>query len=170
MGEDLAAEGRMAVRTPMQWSATRNGGFSSAAPSRLVQAVVGDGYGPEHVNVMDQLHDPSSLLSWVRELIKIRHACPELGWGDLTVLEHDGGPAVLAHRLSLEQTAVIALHNLGPDPVTVTVPCDGFGEEPRVVDLRTHEVLDASTRAVSALEGYGVRWLRVRPAGDLAVP
>lgn len=170
MGEDLAAEGRMAVRTPMQWSATKNGGFSSAQPSRLVQAVVGDGYGPEHVNVMDQLHDPDSLLSWIRRLIKLRHACPELGWGELQVLEHDAGPAVLAHRLSLESTAIIALHNLGADPVTVTVPADGFGDEPRVVDLLTHDVLDPGTEVGCALEGYGVRWLRVRPTGDLAVP
>ena len=36
MGENLAAEGRLAVRTPMQWNASKNGGFSAAAPSRLV--------------------------------------------------------------------------------------------------------------------------------------
>jgi trehalose synthase len=170
MGEDLSAEGRMAVRTPMQWSATKNGGFSSAPPSKLVQAVVGDGYGPEHVNVMDQLHDPDSLLSWIRSLIRLRHACPELGWGELTILEHDGGPAVLAHRLELETTAIVALHNLGADPVTVTVPVEGFGGEPRVVDLLTHDVLPPGPQVTSALDGYGVRWLRVRRAGDLAVP
>ena len=171
MGEDLAAEGRMAVRTPMQWSATKNGGFSSASPSRLVQAVVGDGFGPEHVNVMDQLHDPDSLLSWMRRLIDIRKACPELGWGELEILEHDAGHAVLAHRLSLADSAVVALHNLGADPVSVTVECGGFGDDARVVDLMTHEVLDLTSGEVgSALEGYGVRWLRVRPAGDLAVP
>ena len=170
MGEDLAAEGRMAVRTPMQWSATHNGGFSSAPESQLVQAVVGDGFGPAHVNVMDQLHDPDSLLSWIRSLIRLRHACPELGWGELTILDHDGGPAVLAHRLELETTAIVALHNLGPDPVTVTVPVEGFGAEPRVVDLLTHDVLEPSGKVESALDGYGVRWLRVRRAGDLAVP
>lgn len=171
MGEDLAAEGRMAVRTPMQWSPTKNGGFSTAAPSRLVQDVVGDGYGPEHVNVLDQLHDPDSLLSWVRRLIEIRHACPELGWGELGVLEHDAGHAVLAHRVGLEDAAVIALHNLGPDPVTVSVPVEGFGDDARVVDLVTHQVVELTSGSVaSALDGYGVRWLRVRPAGDLAIP
>ena len=171
MGEDLAAEGRMAVRTPMQWSATKNGGFSTAAPSRLIQRVVGDGYGPEHVNVMDQLHDPGSLLSWVRRLVEIRRACPELGWGELEILDHDAGHAVLAHRLGLEDAAVVALHNLGADPVTVTVACDGFGDDARVVDLLTHEVVPLTSGGVgSALEGYGVRWLRVRPATDLAVP
>ena len=171
MGEDLSAEGRMAVRTPMQWSATKNGGFSTAPPSRLVQAVVADGYGPEHANVMDQLHDPESLLSWMRRLIEIRRACPELGWGGLTILEHDAGPAVLAHQLSLADSAVVAVHNLGDEPVTVTVPVEGFDADARVVDLITHEVLDLASGAVSsALEGYGVRWLRVRTAGDLAIP
>ncbi len=171
MGEDLAADGRMAVRTPMQWSATKNGGFSSAAPSRLVQAVVGDGYGPEHVNVMDQLHDPESLLSWMRRLIKIRRTCPELGWGELTILDHDAGHQALAHRLSLPGSAVMAIHNLGADPVTVTAPCDGFGDDPRVVDLMSNEVVPVTSGTLTrALEGYGVCWLRVRPAGDLAVP
>ena len=58
----------------------------------------------------------------------------------------------------------------GPDAVTVTVSCEGFGDDPRVVDLRTHEVVDPAPEIVSPLEGYGVRWLRVRRAGDLAVP
>jgi glycosidase len=155
----------------MQWSATKNGGFSAAPPSRLVQRVVPDGFGPEHVNVKDQLHDPDSLLSWMRRLIEIRRSCPELGWGELTVLEHDAGHGVLAHRLDLDGSAVMALHNLDSNPATVSVPVEGFGEDPRVVDLMTHDVIETPQgRVTSPLEGYGVRWLRVRPAGDLAVP
>src|SRR5699024_3406157 len=50
MGEDLAAEGRMAGRTPMQWSPERNGAFSAAAPAKLVARPAPDGYGPEFVN------------------------------------------------------------------------------------------------------------------------
>ena len=63
MGENLAAEGRLAVRTPMQWSAAKNGGFSTAAPSRLSGPVVTGSFGPEFVNVVDQLNDPESLLT-----------------------------------------------------------------------------------------------------------
>ena len=65
MGEDLASTGRLAVRTPMQWTAGRNGGFSTAAPSRLCRPVVEGGFGPEHVNVADQRRDPESLLSFM---------------------------------------------------------------------------------------------------------
>ena len=52
MGEDLDAEGRLAVRTPMQWTAGRNGGFSRAAPSKLTRPVVEGGFSPEFVNVV----------------------------------------------------------------------------------------------------------------------
>ena len=45
MGEDLDAEGRMAVRSPMQWAPGRNGGFSDATPGRLIQRMVQGGYG-----------------------------------------------------------------------------------------------------------------------------
>jgi trehalose synthase len=171
MGEDLAQEGRMAVRTPMQWTAGPNGGFSEASPSALIARVVPDGYGPEHVNVLDQLHDESSLLSWIRRLIRIRHSCPELGWGVPTVVEHDAGRAVLALRVDLDEAAVVTLHNLGADPVTVTVPVDGFGDEPHVVDLLTHVTDECpGGQLQTSLDGYGVRWVRLRRGGALALP
>ncbi len=98
MGEDLAADGRMAVRTPMQWTAGRNGGFSTAAPRKLVQPVVSGPFGPDHVNVAAQMRDRDSLWNWMRTLITIRRTCPELGWGEPSILEHDGGHSVLVQR------------------------------------------------------------------------
>ena len=59
MGENLDVEGRLAVRTPMQWTSGRNGGFSDAAPSRLPRPVVDGAFGPEHVNVADQRTTPT---------------------------------------------------------------------------------------------------------------
>lgn len=98
MGEDLAAEGRMAVRTPMQWSAGKNGGFSEVAPSRLVQRVIDGPYSPEHVNVVDALRNPDSLFSFIQQLIRVYRRTPEIGWGTLEVLEQPND-AVLAHRM-----------------------------------------------------------------------
>ncbi|NNG36441.1 alpha-amylase family protein [Nakamurella aerolata] len=183
MGEDLAADGRMAVRTPMQWSPGKDGGFSTAAAGKLVQRVVPGAYGPEHVSVAAQLHDPDSLLSWIRRLIDLRHACPELGWGEFTVIEHDGGNGVLAHRLDTGTSAVLALHNFSSDPVTVTVPVDPLmpdGERPGadqdaapvINDLLDHAVLhpDDDGNLEVGLDGYGVRWFRLRRPGDLAIP
>ena len=169
MGEDLDAPGRMAVRTPMQWSAGRNGGFSTASPGRLVQRVVTGAYGPEHVNVASQVHDPESLWSFVRKLISIRRTCPELGWGTWSVVEQPDRQ-VLVHRVDLDGSAVLTAHNLGPEPVTVQVPVDPEGRGLEATDLMSEEVIAGDSAVDLPLEGYGFRWLRLRPAGDLAVP
>ncbi|WP_439936241.1 alpha-amylase family protein [Nocardia sp. N13] len=169
MGEDLEAPGRMAVRTPMQWSAGRNGGFSTATPGRLVQRVVPGAYGPEHVNVAAQLHDPESLWSLMRKLISIRRTCPELGWGTWSVVEQPQRQ-VLVHRCDLDGSAVVTVHNLGPEPATVDVPVDPEGHGLEATDLMSDDPVSGEGSVSLALDGYGFRWLRVRPAGDLAIP
>jgi glycosidase len=169
MGEDLEAEGRMAVRTPMQWSAGRNGGFSTTTPGRLIQRVVTGACGPEHINVADQLHDRDSLLTFMRKLIGIRRTCPELGWGRWSVVEQPE-EQVLVHRSDLDGSAVVTVHNLAGAPVTVDVPIDPDGEGLEAVDLMSFEVVTGEASARVPLEGYGYRWFRVRPTGDLAIP
>ncbi len=169
MGEDLAADGRMAVRSPMQWSTAANGGFSTAPPRRLVQRMVPGEYGPERVNVTSQLHDHDSLWSFLRKLISVYRSCPELGWGACRVVEQDD-PSVLVHWSEVEGSAVLALHNLGSEPVSVPVTIDPRGDGLEAVDLFTAEVVTEERRTTVALDGYGYRWLRVRPAGDLAIP
>ncbi|RCK70658.1 trehalose synthase [Desertihabitans brevis] len=170
MGEDLAAHGRMAVRTPMQWSDGANGGFSTAPAEQLVQAVVADGYGPRFVNAAAQLHDPDSLLSFVKALISVRRSCPELGWGTLEVVptEH---PAVLVHRCDLDDSSVLAVHNLSADPVTVPVRLGGTEDEHRIIDLLSHEVVSPEGEELEmALAGYGHRWLRLCRGALLSLP
>lgn len=169
MGEDLEAEGRMAVRTPMQWSSGRNGGFSGAAPSRLVQRVVPGACSPEHVNVVSQMHDPGSLWTFMRKLISIRRTCPELGWGTWSVVEQPA-TQVLVQRCELDGSAVLTVHNLGAEPVSVDMPVDPGEEGLEAVDLMAEEVVTSRPTMRVALEGYGFRWLRVRPAGALAIP
>ena len=87
MGENLAVGSRMAVRTPMQWSNAKNGGFSTARPSRLSGPVVEGAFGPEFVNVVDQLNDPDSLLTFIQRLTRCYRDCPEIGWGDTEILD-----------------------------------------------------------------------------------
>ncbi|WP_224279868.1 alpha-amylase family protein [Nocardioides lacusdianchii] len=170
MGEDPAAEGRMAVRTPMQWTPGRNGGFSQAAPGRLVQRVVPDGYGPAHVNVADQRRAPDSLWSFMRTLIGTYRMCPELGWGEFSVVEQAEG-RVLAHRCDLDDVALVAVHNLGADPVVVDLVVDGFDDTRELVDLLHDQEVATSDGSVEvSLEGYGFRWYRLRPRGGLHLP
>ncbi|MPV88023.1 trehalose synthase [Georgenia ruanii] len=166
MGEDLGADGRMAVRTPMQWSDGENGGFSTAPPDRLVGQVVDGGYGPKHVNAAAQMRDADSLWNFVRTLVLTYRACPELGWGRLTVLDQPH-THVLAHQLSWEGSSVVALHNLSAEPVTVPLRLD-VPPDSALVDLLRDGTTDlgADGAADLPLEGYGYRWLRVRRDGE----
>ncbi|MFC7490166.1 MULTISPECIES: alpha-amylase family protein [unclassified Knoellia] len=178
MGEDLAGEGRMAVRTPMQWSDGPTGGFSTASPRKLVRRTAPDGYAPEHVNVVAQRADPDSLWSFMRHLVQTYRACPELGWGELSVLPQPD-KQVLAHACSTDDAGVVALHNFGPNPVTVSVDLSelpGWASWSASGDVVLTDLLSAGEVAPRdgslevALDGYGFRWLRVRPAGDLRIP
>ncbi len=167
MGEDLAAEGRMAVRTPMQWEPTRNGGFSTAPPRRLTSPVVTGGYGPEHVNVADQRRDPDSLWNFIRDLIQTYRTCPELGWGEFSVLPQPSRE-VLVHRSAWEGSAVISVHNLGSEPVTTTFALDpdDVAREGGVwlEDLHDQQSVEPGPKGAVelTLDGYGFRWFRVR--------
>jgi trehalose synthase len=163
MGENLDVPGRLAVRTPMQWTSGRNGGFSTAAPARLPARPPTGGYAPGHVNVSDQRRDPESLLNFVTLLIRRYRECPELGWGDFEVLEQPH-PQVLAHRCTWDDGSLVAVHNLAAEAVDVPLhlaDCDGADQ---LVDLLAADVtdLDGSGRVTLRLDGYGYRWLRVR--------
>jgi trehalose synthase len=162
MGENLEAEGRLAVRTPMQWTSGLNGGFSTADPDRLPGPVVDGGFAPRFVNVADQRRDPESLLSFVTLLIRRYRESPELGWGAFTVLEQPH-PEVLAHLCSWDDGALVAVHNLGPEPRSVPLVLEGCDSGHRLVDLLCdgEQPVDGDGGAELALEGYGYRWLRV---------
>ncbi|HSP28206.1 MAG TPA: alpha-glucosidase C-terminal domain-containing protein, partial [Ilumatobacteraceae bacterium] len=87
---------RDGVRTPMQWSSDRNGGFSSANPHRLYLPLITEQeYHYESVNVETQHANPASLLSWMRQLISLRTRHKVLGRGDIRFLDPDN-PHVLA--------------------------------------------------------------------------
>ncbi|GAB2533433.1 alpha-amylase family protein [Brachybacterium huguangmaarense] len=177
MGENLEIEGRNAVRSPMQWSAGRGGGFSAAAPRRLARPLPDGPYGPERVNVSDQRNDPDSLLSFMGNLVRRRRQSPEIGWGALTL--HDVAPdAVLAHSVRWGDWAMLAVHNLGEEPCEVELdlaalaePADDESPAPaplaHLADLL--EGTDVALEGTSlrlGLEGYGMRWLRVVREGD----
>jgi len=167
MGENLDVPGRMSVRTPMQWSSERNGGFSDAAPSRLAAPVVEGGFAPEFVNVADQRRDPQSLLQFVALLVRRYRECPELGWADFRVLDQPHAQ-VLAHCCTWGDGILVAVHNLGAESRTVPLVLDGCDASHQLVDLLEDQTtdVDAEGRAEIQLDGYGYRWLRVMAPGS----
>jgi maltose alpha-D-glucosyltransferase / alpha-amylase len=166
MGDELALPGRLGVRTPMQWSAEPNAGFSAAPPERMVRPVVSGGrFGYETVNVDAQRRDPGSLLNFMLRLVRTRKECPEFGEGEMTVLE-TGDPSVLAHCCEWRGGLALAVHNLSGEPRTATLSLD-VDDAGRLVDLlgdRPYEPI-RGTPAEFQLDGYGYRWLRIHPLG-----
>jgi maltose alpha-D-glucosyltransferase/alpha-amylase len=163
MGDDLDLPEREAIRTPMQWSAAANGGFSTAPRQRLVRPVIAEGeYRYERVNVAAQRLDDSSLLNWMERAIRTRKECPEFGWGEMQVLE-TSHPSVLAHVCTWRGRTVIAIHNFSRASVAVDVQWPpGIGELIHLFGRGVHEPQPASTQTVD-LDGYDYRWLRVQP-------
>src|SRR5690606_4446448 len=87
MGDNIFLGDRDGVRTPMQWSPDRNGGFSRADPPSLVLPPIMDPlYGYQAVNVEAQQRDPHSLLNWTRRLLAIRKQFKAFGRGTLKML------------------------------------------------------------------------------------
>ncbi|MCY7326736.1 MAG: hypothetical protein LH605_11485 [Microbacteriaceae bacterium] len=103
MGENFEQEGRLAVRTPVQWNSGRNGGFSDAAPSRLASPVIAGGFGPAHLNVENQHEDPDSLPNLIQTLVRHYRKAPEFGWGTFAVLERPH-TAICAHSQTWSDT------------------------------------------------------------------
>jgi len=154
MGENLGLKERDAVRTPMQWSPARNGGFSSAPRSRLVLPVISRGaFGYRKVNVADQHRDPGSLLTFVRRAFRVRRELGELTAGDWEPVRARE-PSVLALRYSDGRSELLAVHNLAETAVRVR----GLGAD-GLVDAFANRLYPEPGKAVE-LDGYGFRWLR----------
>lgn len=158
MGEDLTLPGRTAVRTTMQWSGARHGGFSQAPRDALRRPVLSGGpFGYERVNAEAQSRDPASFLHFMRRLIAARRRCPAWGTGSHRTLDvRDSG--VFAHLCESGDDRLVALHNLTGKPRRPVLdlgsprplrPVFGGGQ-----DLsRSGEPID--------LEPYDYRWYRI---------
>jgi maltose alpha-D-glucosyltransferase/alpha-amylase len=112
MGDNIYLGDRNGVRTPMQWNGDRNAGFSRADPARLYSPVIMDPvYGYQAVNVEAQLRNPSSLLSWMRRMIRLRKNYPVFGRGEIEFL-HPENRKVLPYIRSGEGQTVLVVNNL----------------------------------------------------------
>ncbi len=112
MGDNIYLGDRNGVRTPMQWTADRNAGFSRANPQRLFLPVVIDPpYSYESLNVETQRDDPHSLLWWMRQAISLRKQHPAFGRGTLTFL-YPSNRKVLAFIREYEDERILVVSNL----------------------------------------------------------
>jgi maltose alpha-D-glucosyltransferase/alpha-amylase len=112
MGDNFYLGDRNGVRTPMQWSADRNAGFSKANPQKLyLPAVIDPEYHYESLNVEGQQANPNSILWYHKRLLAARKRFQAFGRGDLTFL-HPENYKVLAFVRSFENEQVLVVANL----------------------------------------------------------
>jgi maltose alpha-D-glucosyltransferase/alpha-amylase len=163
MGDDLSLEERNAIRTPMQWSASDNAGFSTAKADHLVRPVVAGGeYGYERVNVAAQRRDAGSLLHWTERVLHTLRECPEFAIGRCTPVD-TGDPAVLALRYDAPGGVMLAVTNLADRRRRVALGGQP-GQEGDPVETFADRAYDPVGRELDGVElgPYGYRWLRLR--------
>ncbi len=112
MGDNIHLGDRDGVRTPMQWSPDRNGGFSRASPESLVLPPIRNPiYGYEAVNVESQQADQHSLLNWTRRMLAVRRRNPAFGRGRQRFL-YPTNRKVLAFLREHEDQTILCVSNL----------------------------------------------------------
>ncbi len=112
MGDNIFLGDRNGVRTPMQWSEDRNGGFSRAEPQRLLLPPIMDPvYGFQAVNVEAQQRNPSSLLNWMKRMISIRQSRRVFGRGTLRFL-YPANRKILAYLREYQGETILCVVNL----------------------------------------------------------
>jgi maltose alpha-D-glucosyltransferase/alpha-amylase len=135
MGDNLYLGDRDSVRTPMQWTPDRNGGFSRADFAQLYLPPLMDPvYGFAAVNVEAQQRNPSSFLHWMKRMLAVRRQFSVFGTGAFEALPC-ANPSVLAFVRSAPDGDVgadpghgITLGGAGPDPSLAGTPGAGGDE------------------------------------------
>ena len=112
MGDNIHLGDRDGVRTPMQWTIDRNGGFSRADPAQMVLPPLSDPlYGFQAINVEAQQRDAHSLLNWTRRMLAVRKRYHALGRGSLRLL-YPRNRRILAYLREFEGEALLCVANL----------------------------------------------------------
>jgi maltose alpha-D-glucosyltransferase/alpha-amylase len=168
MGDNIHLGDRNGVRTPMQWSPDRNGGFSRIAdPSRLVLPMVMDPlYAYPTVNVESQASDPHSLLMWMRRTIAIRRQYKVFGRGGYRLL-YPKNRKILAYLREYEDTAVLCVANLSRTPQAVELDLSEFhGRVPVELDGHSQFPPIGQLTYLLTLPPYGFYWFLLSAVDD----
>jgi maltose alpha-D-glucosyltransferase/alpha-amylase len=163
MGDNVYLGDRNSVRTPMQWTAGFNAGFSTADPERLWLPIISNAlYGYQAVNVESQRRNATSLLHWTRRLIEVRRSTRVFGRGTIDVLK-PANHRVLAFTRSHGRETVLVVNNLAGTAQVVeldlsklagAIPIEMFGGSlfPRIT----------SDPYIITMGPYNFYWFRLR--------
>jgi maltose alpha-D-glucosyltransferase/alpha-amylase len=165
MGDNIHLGDRNGVRTPMQWSPDRNGGFSRADPAALVLPPIMDPlYGYGAVNVEAQSRDPHSILNWMRRMLAVRSRHPAFGRGSLTLL-YPKNRKILAYLRESETDTLLCVANVAHSPQAVELDLSQFvGRVPVELNAGTLFPPIGELTYLLTLPPYGFYWFALAPA------
>jgi maltose alpha-D-glucosyltransferase/alpha-amylase len=169
MGDNIHLGDRDGVRTPMQWSPDRNGGFSRADPAELVLPPIMDAlYGFQVINVEAQSRDPHSLLNWLKRMLAVRQQHQAFGRGRLRFLRPQNHK-VLAYLREYDGEVILCVANLGRTAQAVELDLAEYaGRVPLELSGRTPFPGIGQLTYLLTLPPYGFYWFQL--CGDAEAP
>jgi len=160
MGDDIWLPDRHGCRTPMQWSAGKNAGFSDADETYL-PVIDDEAGGYRQYNVAAQEQDPDSYLWATRFLLQARKKEPALNQGQMEVMAIEN-PAVLGYWRVHGQRRTLCLYNLSNQQQSITIDL-GQHKGKLITDLlgTDGEETVSAWPTVKILSPYASHWYRV---------
>ncbi|MEZ5860056.1 MAG: maltose alpha-D-glucosyltransferase [Geminicoccaceae bacterium] len=169
MGDNIYLGDRDGVRTPMQWSPDRNGGFSRANPQALYLPPVMDPlFGFDAVNVEAQSRSASSLLQWMRRLITVRRQHKAFSRGTLDFI-YPGNRKILAYTRSFAGETILCVVNLSRNSQPVELQLQAHkGRTPVELMGRTTFPPIGDLPYMLTVPGHGFYWFAL--ADEVSLP
>jgi maltose alpha-D-glucosyltransferase / alpha-amylase len=163
MGDNIHLGDRNGVRTPMQWNAGWNGGFSPADPESLCLPLIQNPvYGYQVVNVAAQMRLEHSLFSWMKKLIAMRKSSRVFGRGTLELL-NPANHRVFAYLRRDGNETILVVNNLSSSAQAVELD---------LAPYKGYILMEMSGRSIFPLVGrrpylltlgpYQFFWFRLR--------
>ncbi|MGA6962845.1 MAG: maltose alpha-D-glucosyltransferase, partial [Xanthobacteraceae bacterium] len=169
MGDNIYLGDRNGVRTPMQWTSDRNGGFSRCDPARLYLPMIMDPvYGYEAVNVEAQSRSLASLLSWTKRLIAVRKSSKVFSRGSLSFIRPTNR-SVLVYVRQYEDEVLVCVANLSRSAQAAEIDLSPWrGRRPLELLGRTSFPVIGENSYLVTLAPYGFFWLQLCELSETA--
>lgn len=169
MGDNVYLGDRDGVRTPMQWSADRNAGFSEANPQKLYLPVILDPeYHYEAVNVEIQSWNTSSLLWWIKRLMNKRKQYKALSRGNMKFIASEN-PKILAFTRTYQEESMLVVVNLSRYTQPVELDLSEYaGYNPvEVFSKNKFPIVKGETAYFMTLAGHDWQWFLLEQSKTL---
>lgn len=163
MGDNVFLGDRNGIRTPMQWSADRNAGFSKANPQRLFLPINLDPeYHYEAVNVQTQQGNQNSLLWWMKHLISLRKKYKAFGRGTIKFINVKNHKIIAFIRHFEDETILVIANLSGSIQYTQLDISQYAGLHPLELFGQTELPVITKEPYLFIIGAYGFYWLKLQ--------